>query len=109
MATDDGSEGYHGLVTDVLKEKVKDFDYVYTCGPEKCIEGVLDICLENRVPLQASLERYMKCGLGVCGSCMLGPWRVCADGPVFTDEQLKKLREEFGKFRRAPSGLKEAL
>jgi dihydroorotate dehydrogenase electron transfer subunit len=48
------------------------------------------------VPVQASLERYIKCSFGLCGSCAIGPYRVCKDGPVFDSEMLRKVKGEFG-------------
>ncbi|MFH1425041.1 MAG: dihydroorotate dehydrogenase electron transfer subunit, partial [archaeon] len=85
VATDDGSEGHKGFVTEVLEEKIKEFNYVYTCGPEIMMKRVLDICVKNKVGMQASLERYMKCGIGICGSCLIKGLRVCKEGPVFDD------------------------
>ena len=103
VATDDGSEGHKGFVTEVLEKEIKKFDQVYTCGPEIMMKGVLDICEKNKVPMQASLERYMKCGIGVCGSCMVDGLRVCADGPVFDGKVISGLKD-FGKIKREPSG-----
>lgn len=57
---------------------------------------------------QYSLERFMKCGIGVCDSCSVSGRRVCMDGPVFTEKQLKELYE-FGKFHRNRSGHLVAL
>jgi dihydroorotate dehydrogenase electron transfer subunit len=54
--------------------------------------------------VQASLERYVKCAVGLCGSCAIGPYRVCKDGPVFGSEQLRQIVDEFGKRRMDPSG-----
>lgn len=102
-ATDDGSGGHTGFVTEVLEKEIGNFDYVYTCGPEIMMKNALDICVKNTVPMQASLERYMKCGMGICGSCMIDGLRVCADGPVFDDKVISKLKE-FGKVKREPSG-----
>ena len=99
-ATDDGSTGYHGLVTDLLREKLatgKKYT-VYTCGPHAMMAAVTAICGEGRVPCQASLEEYMACGFGVCVGCVVevmpaehaslaSPYlqysRICVDGPVF--------------------------
>ena len=56
-------------------------------------------------PAEISLERYLKCGVGVCGSCSLDGtgWRVCKEGPVFTLEELKRITE-FGMYKRDGSG-----
>jgi len=61
------------------------------------------------VPLQMSLERLMRCAVGLCGSCVIGIYRVCKDGPVFTKEQLEEVRREFGTFRRDFDGRKIAI
>lgn len=107
-ATDDGSSGYKGFVTDLFREKMENFDCVYTCGPELMMKNVLDICLENGLDMQASLERYMKCGVGVCGACMIDGYRVCKDGPVFDIETLENMKD-FGKTKRNSSGTKIGL
>jgi len=97
--TDDGSFGKHCYACDALAGVLEGdkFDLVLTCGPERLMKRVVDICLNNKMRCQASLERYMKCGIGICGSCALDPSGlcVCKDGPVFTAEQLKG--SEFGE------------
>jgi dihydroorotate dehydrogenase electron transfer subunit len=57
-------------------------DRVCTCGPELMMRKVADTCWARGVPFEASLERYMKCGIGICDSCAFGPYLVCRDGPV---------------------------
>jgi len=54
---------------------------------------------QHDVALQASLERLMHCAMGLCGSCVLGGFRVCMDGPVFTKEKLRSVKDEFGRFK----------
>ena len=107
VTTDDGSYGIKGFTTDVLMNLLKKekFDYVYTCGPEIMMKKVFDICENKGIECQASLERYMKCGFGLCGSCCIDDKLVCKDGPVFDSNQLRKL-SEFGVFRRDKSGSK---
>jgi len=100
ITTDDGSYGIKGFPTDVLAKRKEEFSQVYACGPEIMLAKVLEIMNYERT--QISAERYMKCGIGICGSCALGPYLVCRDGPVFTGEQLKDT--EFGKFTRLPDG-----
>jgi NAD(P)H-flavin reductase len=59
---------------------------IFTCGPEIMIRFVVFEALARRVPsssIYVSLERNMKCGLGSCGHCQLGPYFICKDGPVF--------------------------
>jgi len=106
-STDDGSYGSKALASDVaitLMENSK-FDVAYTCGPEPMMKRIAEKCLKKGIPLQASLERLMKCGIGICGSCVIGRYRVCKDGPVFDAEILRNL-PEFGAFRRDASGAK---
>ncbi len=104
--TDDGSFGIHGFTTDILKEMInKKIKTVYTCGPEIMLKKVFDICEKDKIELQASLERYLKCGLGLCGSCCINNQLVCKDGPAFNSKQLRKLTE-LGKFARLKSGKK---
>jgi dihydroorotate dehydrogenase electron transfer subunit len=108
LATDDGSLGFKGLASELafnlLKERL--FDHVYTCGPELMMVKTFNAAEEIGVPVQASLERYIKCAVGLCGSCAIGPIRVCKDGPVLNSEQLKVVHGEFGKWRMHSSGIK---
>jgi dihydroorotate dehydrogenase electron transfer subunit len=109
--TDDGSFGLKGLVTEYAEKTLKEkrFDMVYACGPEPMMVKMLSLAERYNVPLQISLERLMRCAVGLCGSCVIGVYRVCKDGPVFTDKQLRKVREEFGRFRRDFDGRKIAV
>ncbi len=105
IATDDGSRGFHGFVPP-LAEKLLDrerFDQILTCGPERMMKPVVDLARKRSIPVQASLERYMKCGIGICDACSLDTKLVCWDGPIFTAEQLDG-SEDFGRFRRDKSG-----
>jgi len=102
ILTEDGSAGLRGMATDPLKklfEKEK-FDMVYVCGPEPMIREVFLAAEKFGIPLQASLERIMRCGIGICGSCIIGKYRVCRDGPVFDSQQLKEVINELGKYKR---------
>lgn len=110
VTTDDGSRGMKGFTTQALEkllEKEK-FDCIYTCGPEIMMYYILQMGEKNNIPVQASLERWMKCGFGVCGQCVLDPvgLRVCADGPVFASADLKKI-SDFGFFARDKTGAKK--
>jgi dihydroorotate dehydrogenase electron transfer subunit len=107
ISTEDGSCGIKGKATDAMsliirKEK---FDAVYTCGPELMMRKVFDIGSANALSIQASLERYMKCGIGICASCCIGDRLVCKDGTVFNEKQLAVMTE-FGKTYRDKSGRK---
>lgn len=121
VTTDDGSYGVKGYTTDILEEvlstkgkkviRSKFFSkpkIVYTCGPEIMMEKVFEICKKYKVNCEASLERYMACGFGICGKCMINDKIVCIDGPIFKSKQLSKF-SEFGKFARLKSGRKVAI
>jgi dihydroorotate dehydrogenase electron transfer subunit len=104
--TEDGSYGIKGLATtpfETLLTKEK-FDMIYTCGPEQMMRKVSDLAEKHGTALEASLERLMRCAIGLCGSCVVGKYRVCRDGPVFTASQLKEAKSEFGVSKRDFSG-----
>ena len=105
VATDDGSEGARGFVTGVAERLLTrhGFDAVWTCGPEVMMQKVALAARPTGVPVLCSVERHMKCALGMCDACALGPYHVCVDGPVFPAERLLPL-EEFGRSHRDPSG-----
>lgn len=103
--TEDGTYGMRGLATDGLSDK---YDTIYTCGPEKMVRKILDFSVEKGVNMQASLERIMKCGIGICDSCTINGYRVCADGPVFSKVDLTKMHD-LGNFTRSSSGRKVKL
>ena len=106
VVTEDGSYGEKGLVTDVMKKLFHEsnFDSVYTCGPEKIMHKVVQIASENNVHVEASIERMMKCGIGICGSCCFGDVMACKDGTVF-DGQTLLANKEFGYTHRNKSGM----
>lgn len=108
--TEDGSEGFKGLATDLLPKLLKEKSYkqIYACGPELMLKKTLELALKFNIPVQMSLERYIKCGLGICGSCMINNLRICKDGPVISGEILKSLKD-FSLFRLDPSGRKIAV
>lgn len=105
VATDDGSAGTRGYVTAVADHLLatEPFDAVWTCGPEVMMKKVLGSAEPRRVPVFCSVERHMKCGLGMCDACAIGPYHVCVDGPVFPAERLVSL-PEFGRSHRDSSG-----
>ncbi len=105
VTTEDGSYGIKGVVTDALKYilKKEQFDMIYTCGPELMMVSIYNLSVTHSIPIQASLERYMKCGIGICASCCINDKLVCKDGTVFNDNQLSKM-SEFGKVFRDKSG-----
>ena len=110
-STEDGSCGLTGLCTQPVEELLGKggFDAVYACGPEKMILKVFALADRYKVPFQASLERLMRCGIGLCGSCAFGGYRVCRDGPVFSSRQLSQVAGEFGVFKRDMTGKKVPL
>ncbi|MGZ5470446.1 MAG: dihydroorotate dehydrogenase electron transfer subunit [Nitrososphaeraceae archaeon] len=105
VTTEDGSYGIKGVVTDALKDilKKEQFDMIYTCGPELMMKSIYNLSVTHSIPIQASLERYMKCGIGICASCCINDKLVCKDGTVFNENQLSEL-SEFGKVFRDKSG-----
>jgi len=106
VSTDDGSAGFKGFASELAKEIIKKekIDAVYTCGPEPMMKSLLSSC--KTISFQASLERYMKCSIGICGQCCIGKGlRVCLDGPIFNGTTLKKV-EDFGIYRRDAAGRK---
>ncbi len=106
IATDDGSCGFRGFASECAKNLLDEggFDSVYTCGPELMMASVFEEAERRGLPVQASLERYIKCAVGLCGSCAIGPYRVCKDGPVFDSDMLRAVRGEFGRRRMDPTG-----
>ncbi|RLE98467.1 MAG: dihydroorotate dehydrogenase electron transfer subunit [Thermoprotei archaeon] len=102
VSTEDGSYGYRGVITECFDEYLKreKYDIVYTCGPELMMYKVILLCCERGIRSEASLERYIRCGIGLCGSCVLDPigLRVCCEGPVIDGNIL--LKTDFGKYKR---------
>ena len=95
IATDDGSVGHHGLVTELLSAEL-DRDAaatIYACGPPAMLEAVRVLCAERTVDAQLALESGMACGYGACFGCVVGVReggyvRVCVDGPVLDAARL---------------------
>jgi len=120
IATNDGSAGRKGFVTDILEEllsacpllpdKRRDptcfpIDQIFTCGPEPMLVKVSEVAAKHQVPSQLALARYMKCGFGLCGQCVVDPLgiRICTEGPVVKNEQCLEIKE-FGKYARDSLG-----
>lgn len=97
MATDDGSRGHHGLVTDLLDEQLRSHDHaeVYACGPPPMLEAVRALATDHDVPAQLALESGMACGFGACFGCVVptrnGYVRLCLDGPVLEAAELERV------------------
>jgi len=85
VATDDGSRGRRGVVTDLAREvfAADPAGALYGCGPEPMLHALEALARDLHAPCQLSYEANMMCGLGVCGSCAHGDRLVCRDGPVF--------------------------
>ncbi len=109
-STSDGSFGFKGRPTVLLEKRLKEkkYDIVYCCGPEAMMKAVIEICRKYKVECEVSLERYMRCGFGVCGACACSDRLVCKDGPVFSSAELKRMTD-FGNFAMLKSGRKVRL
>ncbi|MCL2642545.1 MAG: dihydroorotate dehydrogenase electron transfer subunit [Candidatus Bathyarchaeota archaeon] len=109
--TNDGTYGRQGVVTEPLTELLnqEQFDAIYTCGPEVMVKKIFEITQTHKQPLQASLERLMRCGIGLCGSCVIGKYRVCKDGPIFNNTQLDEIKNELGISKLSLNGSKTPL
>ena len=88
VATDDGSQGHAGTVVEAAMRIIDSgtHDAVFGCGPEDMLISLARFCRAVGVSCQVSLERYMRCGIGLCGSCKCGDLLVCHDGPVVSGE-----------------------
>ena len=109
VATDDGSVGHHGLVTELLAPEIDGSALrssqartsgrrgveVYACGPPAMLEAVRTLCAEHDVPAQLALESGMACGYGACFGCVVptreGYVRLCVDGPVLEAATLEEV------------------
>ena len=109
VATDDGSEGTRGFVTAVADRlaRAEPFDALWTCGPEVMMQKVAAVGAEIHAPVFCAVERHMKCALGMCDACSLGPFHVCVDGPVFEAGRIVPL-PEFARGHRDASGTMRA-
>jgi dihydroorotate dehydrogenase electron transfer subunit len=103
VATDDGSLGHHGFVTDLLAEALDEDVHavVYACGPPQMLEAIRALCAERDVPAQLALESGMACGFGACYGCVVpihggGYLRVCIDGPVVDGGLLDEVEAHAG-------------
>jgi len=110
ISTDDGSKGHKGFVTELLDQVMtekKSINKVFTCGPEIMMKFVGEIAVKNGAECFMSVEKYMKCGLGVCGQCAIDDTGVlaCKSGPVMNYKYVKSL-SEFGKYHRDAQGKK---
>lgn len=92
-ATEDGSAGRKGMITDILSDFIDWADHVYACGPLAMYQTIdTQTQQQEKRPVQVSLEVRMGCGLGACYGCSIktrhGIKQVCQDGPVFDLEEI---------------------
>jgi len=96
VATDDGSKGSKGKVTDLLTRLLLTIDHrsstIYACGPKPMLKAIAGISLKYNIPAEVSLQEHMACGIGACLGCVVrtksGYQRVCVDGPIFKANQI---------------------
>ncbi|MBL7151045.1 MAG: dihydroorotate dehydrogenase electron transfer subunit [Candidatus Omnitrophica bacterium] len=96
IATDDGSKGYKGKVTQLLQHLLSTIDHrlstIYGCGPRPMLKEISRICQRRNLAAQLSLEEHMACGIGACLGCAVdtkeGYKTVCKDGPVFDADRI---------------------
>jgi len=102
--TEDGSYGIKGLLTDAEIPIAKNNYYI--CGPEIMMKNTAEKLVKEGIDskkIYLSIERYMKCGIGLCGNCSFSGYRVCTDGPVFNYSKIKDL-PHFNKQKRIRTG-----
>ncbi len=97
ITTDDGTLGIKGNVTVPLKDKIKEYEKIYACGPNRMLQAVTNLCSENDVPIDVSLDEQMGCGVGACLGCMITVIeengekvmkRCCVEGPIFDGTKI---------------------
>ena len=98
IATDDGTAGHYGLVTELLEKQAWSTGEVnvYSCGPEPMMKAVAHLCQKSKWHCQVSLEALMACGMGACLGCAVSQkglgakkyLHVCSDGPVFSAGEI---------------------
>jgi dihydroorotate dehydrogenase electron transfer subunit len=102
IASDDGTVGHHGFVTDLLRQVLSEAEnedrLVVCCGPEQMMEAVAEVCQHSGTKCIVSLETPMACGIGICFSCVAkvrqpdGSWdwkRTCVEGPIFDADKIE--------------------
>ncbi|MBU1992761.1 dihydroorotate dehydrogenase electron transfer subunit [Patescibacteria group bacterium] len=101
--------GKHGHAIELLKEALSSnkINRIFTCSHELAMKQVSDIAHEAGIFCQLTLERYMKCGFGVCGQCCIDPLGICVckQGPIFNNALVRQMTE-FGKYFRDDVGRK---
>lgn len=113
ISTDDGSAGFKGFNAQLFENMLREgkrYDTVMTCGPEMMMKKVSDLCAARKIHAQIDLERYMKCGFGICGNCCVDDLGipVCVEGTI-VDNKTAIRTVEFGKYHRDDVGRKHYL
>lgn len=92
LCTNDGSCGTKGFVTHALEPLLKKekFDKLFACGPNPMMKAIGKVCDPFELDYEFSLEAYMKCGFGICGTCVIGNKLACKDGTVFNKKELSE-------------------
>ncbi len=106
VATNDGSAGIEGFTTHIIEDLLKNekIDLVQTCGPEKMMKAIAEMCIAKNVACEVSVERYVKCGFGICGQCVVETGeKMCQTGPVVPAEKAMTFAD-FGVFHRGSEG-----
>ncbi|MDD5454340.1 MAG: dihydroorotate dehydrogenase electron transfer subunit [Candidatus Ratteibacteria bacterium] len=97
IATEDGSLGYKGLVSNLFKNNLSSVvcrlsSVIYACGPKGMLKEIALLSQKYKIPCQVSFEQFMGCGIGICNACVIrtkyGYKKVCKDGPVFDTEEI---------------------
>lgn len=109
--TNDGSAGFKGTNVEAWLARMKAgavYDRVMTCGPELMMKSVSDIAWSKKIEAQISVERYMKCGFGICGNCCVDDLGIttCQNGTVMENREVRKIKE-FGLYHRDSVGKKQ--
>lgn len=110
-STDDGSLGFNGTNVACWQDQMDKgakYDLAMTCGPERMMKAVSDISWKKKIDAQISVERYMKCGFGICGNCCVDDLGIttCQNGTIMNNSQVRKIKE-FGVYHRDNVGRKQ--
>jgi dihydroorotate dehydrogenase electron transfer subunit len=107
FSTDDGSKGFKGNAIQLAEQLIskQNFEAIYTCGPEKMMFHLSKLAEKRKIPCFVSVERFMKCGIGICGACTVGGLMCCRDGTIMDSKKLDGI-EDWGNFHRDKSGRK---
>ncbi len=111
VATEDGSRGVRGRVTDLMGDVLGPDVEVYTCGPDRMMAAVARICAERDIPCEASLETPMACGYGVCLGCPVPTTEgqyvyACTQGPCIDARRVDWSHGEHAPRRAQPAARK---